>query len=98
MPNKTTQKAPEQHSPDSQAIIGSQAETAGKNLCTVAEAAKLNRCSADLIYAAIADGQLQAMRIGRGRKRGRFLIRASAIGAWLQQRERQTSQELRARR
>jgi excisionase family DNA binding protein len=95
---KTTQKEPERRSPESQAINDSQAETAGKDICTVAEAAKLNRCSADLIYAAIADGQLQAMRIGRGRKRGRFLIRKSAIAAWLHNREAQTAAEIRARR
>lgn len=78
---------------------GSPTAAAGANeLSSVAETAILLRCSVSQICAAISDGQPHALRIGRGRKRGRFLIRKSAINAWLQKRELQTAAEIRARR
>ena len=65
---------------------------------SVADVAEMFGCSTDLVYAAIAAGELRAARVGRGRKRGRFIIRAEAANEWFSERETRTAAELRARR
>lgn len=68
------------------------------HLLTVREICEQLRCSSDLVYRAISSGQLAAMRIGRGRKRGRFLVRTDALMNWLLKQELETARELKARR
>lgn len=68
------------------------------SLLTIREICALAKCSSDLLYRAIAARELPAIRLGRGRKRGRFLVRLSAFEEWLRSREEATARELRNRR